>query len=160
MDAEITIARLLHAPRDLVWDGLTSPEHIARWWGPKGWTTTVYRMDVHPGGVWHYCMRPDHDATEEVWGRAVYETIEKPSQLTYLETFSDPDANIVGDSRRTVTLELHDRGEHTDLVVRTRFDTVEEREAMEKLGMAAGFSMTLDRFDDWLTTSTAKGSAT
>ncbi|WP_297612468.1 SRPBCC family protein [Nocardia sp.] len=156
---EITIERVLHAPRALVWNGLTSPAHIARWWGPRGWTTTVYQMDVRPGGLWHYCMRPD-DQEEEVWGRAVYRNIEKPSQLTYVESFSDADGNIVGHSQRTVTVRLLDHGENTQMLVRTQFTTDEEMESMAKLGMAEGFSMTLDRFDELLTSHKAKGSTT
>ncbi|MFJ4653951.1 SRPBCC domain-containing protein [Nocardia sp. NPDC088792] len=157
---EIVVERLLHAPRPLVWEGLTSPTHIARWWGPRGWTTTVYRMDVRPGGLWHYCMRPDHDESEEVWGRAVYGDVEQPSHLTFVESFSDPDANIVDDNHRTVTVRLLDHGERTELLVRTRFDSAEALEAAARMGMAEGFSMTLDRFDEWLTTHDRKGSAT
>src|SRR6266446_3684723 len=45
-DREIAAVRLFDAPRDLVWKVWTEPEHIAKWWGPKGFTTTTYSMDV------------------------------------------------------------------------------------------------------------------
>jgi uncharacterized protein YndB with AHSA1/START domain len=76
---EVTLERTLHAPRDLVWEGWTQPEHIARWWGPRGWTTTFYEMDVRPGGVCRYCMRSDHGPEPEVWGRTVYQVVVEPS---------------------------------------------------------------------------------
>jgi len=38
---EIVTTRLFEAPRDLVFEAWTRPEHLARWWGPRGFTTTV-----------------------------------------------------------------------------------------------------------------------
>ena len=46
------ITRLLNAPRELVWEVWTNPEHIKNWWGPNGFTSTIFQMDVKPGGTW------------------------------------------------------------------------------------------------------------
>ena len=46
--------RVFDAPRDLVWQVYTDPDHIARWWGTHGSTTEVLEMDLRPGGSWHY----------------------------------------------------------------------------------------------------------
>ena len=57
---EIVIAREFNAPRELVWEAWTNPEHVAHWWGPRGFTTTIEKMDVRPGGVWKHVMHgPD-----------------------------------------------------------------------------------------------------
>ena len=53
---EIVATRTFDAPRDLVFKMWTDPKHIAQWWGPKGFTTTIYEMDVKPGGVWRFVM--------------------------------------------------------------------------------------------------------
>ncbi|TMG73164.1 MAG: ATPase, partial [Betaproteobacteria bacterium] len=59
-DREIAAVRIFDAPRDLVWKVWTRPEHVAKWWGPNGFTTTTYSMEVKPGGVWRYVMHgPD-----------------------------------------------------------------------------------------------------
>ena len=50
------ISRLLNAPRELVWQVWTQPEHIAKWWGPEGFTITEGKMDVTPGGTWEFVM--------------------------------------------------------------------------------------------------------
>ena len=56
-DREISTTRIFDAPRELVWKVWTEPNHIARWWGPKGFTNTIHTMDVKPGGVWiSLCM--------------------------------------------------------------------------------------------------------
>ncbi len=56
----LEITRLLDAPRDLVWEVWTNPEHIKHWWGPEGFTNTIYTMEVRPGGMWEFMMHgPD-----------------------------------------------------------------------------------------------------
>ena len=59
-DREISITRTLNAPIDLVWEAWTTPEHIAQWWGPNGFTNTISKMDMQPGGEWLLVMHgPD-----------------------------------------------------------------------------------------------------
>src|ERR1700733_13963968 len=57
---ELSITRTLNAPIELVWKVWTEPEHIAKWWGPNGFTNTIYKMEVKPGGIWDFTMHgPD-----------------------------------------------------------------------------------------------------
>jgi uncharacterized protein YndB with AHSA1/START domain len=59
-DRELLISRKLNAPVDLVWEAWIQPEHIANWWGPDGFTTTISKMDMRPGGEWNLVMHgPD-----------------------------------------------------------------------------------------------------
>ena len=59
-DREISITRTLNAPIDLVWEAWTTPEHISQWWGPNGFTNTISKMDMQPGGEWLLVMHgPD-----------------------------------------------------------------------------------------------------
>ena len=54
------VTRILNAPIDLVWQAWTEPDRIAKWWGPVGFTNTIQRMDVRPGGDWEFIMHgPD-----------------------------------------------------------------------------------------------------
>lgn len=51
---------LLKFPIDLVWEVWTNPEHIANWWGPNGFTNTIYKMDFLEDGEWNLTMHgPD-----------------------------------------------------------------------------------------------------
>jgi uncharacterized protein YndB with AHSA1/START domain len=50
-DRQLSITRLINAPRELVFEVWTKPEHIKEWWGPNGFTNTIFNMDVKPGGV-------------------------------------------------------------------------------------------------------------
>jgi uncharacterized protein YndB with AHSA1/START domain len=52
MAREVTLTRVLDAPRSLVWSAWTDPEHMAQWWGPHHFTNPLCRMDVKQGGQW------------------------------------------------------------------------------------------------------------
>lgn len=59
-DREIVISREFAAPRELVWEVMTKPEHVVNWWGPRGFTTTIEKMDFRVSGVWKHVMHgPD-----------------------------------------------------------------------------------------------------
>ncbi len=59
-DREIVATRVFDAPRELVFQVWTDAKHVSNWWGPRGFTTTTYEMDVRPGGVWRHVMHgPD-----------------------------------------------------------------------------------------------------
>lgn len=57
VDPVITIRRVVNAPRPLVWDCFTKPEHIRRWKGPKDVEMVVCECDVRPGGKWRALYR-------------------------------------------------------------------------------------------------------
>src|SRR5262245_63539620 len=67
-DREIVITRVFDAPRDLVWKVWTQPEHVARWWGPRGFTTTVTELDLRVGGRSRYVMKGPDGAEYPVCG--------------------------------------------------------------------------------------------
>ena len=59
-DREMRLTRVLDAPLELVWEVITQPAHIAEWWGPDGFTISISKMDVRPGGQWNFIMHgPD-----------------------------------------------------------------------------------------------------
>ena len=51
---EIVLTRIVNAPRPRVWQMFTQPEHIQHWWGPNGFTNTIFEMEVRVGGLWRY----------------------------------------------------------------------------------------------------------
>lgn len=135
-EREIVAARVLHAPRKLVWQMWTDPAHVARWWGPRGFTTTIQRMDVEPGGVWRFVMHgPDGvDYDNEI----VYREIVKPERLVYAHVVPPPFLQEV-----TFT-DLG--GVRTRVTVRNTFESAEDvqpyaiegmRETLERLETTA-----------------------
>lgn len=58
-DREVLITRVVEAPRRLVFEAWTRPEHVPHWMlGPPGWSMPVCEIDLRPGGAWHFAWRP------------------------------------------------------------------------------------------------------
>ena len=89
---EFVISRTFNAPRELVWKAFTDPEEMKQWWGPKGFTVIASKMDLRPGGTYHYGMRaPDGSA---MWGKLVYREIDPPQRMLLVNSFSDEAGGI------------------------------------------------------------------
>lgn len=84
---EFVITRVFDAPRDLVWKAFTEPKRLKEWWGPKGVTIIESKMDLRPGGSYHYAMRTSDGNT--MWGKFVYREITPPSRMVFVNSFSD-----------------------------------------------------------------------
>jgi uncharacterized protein YndB with AHSA1/START domain len=87
MDRPFVISRSFDAPRKLVFEVWTKPEHLKQWFSPKGFTVLAAKMDFRPGGVYHYGMRgPDG---KDMWGRWVFREIVAPERIVFINSFSD-----------------------------------------------------------------------
>jgi uncharacterized protein YndB with AHSA1/START domain len=115
---ELVITRVFDAPRELVWQAWTDPEHMKRWWGPQHFTAPACKIDLRVGGHYHFCMRSPEG--QEFWNTGVYREVVAPSRLVYTSNFADEKGNIVPASHYhlpgewpaemvvTVTLEEHE----------------------------------------------------
>jgi uncharacterized protein YndB with AHSA1/START domain len=103
---EFTITRVYDAPRELVWKAWTDPEHVARWFGPRGITTprSTITMDVRPGGAFELTMVSDDDGTEYPSGGTFLE-VQAPERLVW----RDRDIDM------TVTITFADLGDRTEM---------------------------------------------
>jgi len=78
---EIVTERLIDAPRELVFDAWIDPAQVVEWWGPDGFTNTIYEMDVRPGGVWRFVMHGP-DGTD-YQNKIVFVEIVRPERIVY-----------------------------------------------------------------------------
>lgn len=122
---------------------LTTPEHLAHFWGPTGTTTPRERItvDLRPGGVFETVMVNDADGSEYVM-RAVYVEVEPPERLVW----SDPDVGM------TTTVTFTDLGDGSTEVVTHQTNVPEAYRSPEAV---AGFTTSLDRCDAYVATLTA-----
>lgn len=86
------ISREFNAPRQLMWEVWTDPNHFSKWFGPKGATVTIAKLDFRPGGLLHYSIRMP--GGPELWGRAIYREMVKPEKIVWVNSFSDKDAGL------------------------------------------------------------------
>jgi uncharacterized protein YndB with AHSA1/START domain len=161
-DDDFVISRTFDAPRDLVWKVYTEAEHLAQWWGPKGCTIRVIKLDVRPGGIFHYAMA--YQPGQEMWGRFVYREIAPPESMVFVSSFSDADGGITRapfpQLRGTFPLEvlntmtLVEDGTKTTVSLRGRplNATEEERETFRGMfgSMQQGYSGTFDELAQYL----------
>jgi len=80
-DRELLLTRVLNAPIELVWEVWTKPEHISKWWGPNGFTNTISKMDMKPGGEWNLVMHGP-DGTDYK-NKSVFKEIIKHKKIVY-----------------------------------------------------------------------------
>ena len=89
---DFVLTRVFDAPRDLVWKAFTDPERMKQWWGPKGFKVLHSKMDLRPGGTYHYGMQAPDGKT--MWGKFVYREIVPPEKLVFINSFSDEKAGL------------------------------------------------------------------
>src|SRR5580658_6148894 len=144
-DREIVMTRTFDAPRHLVFEAWTQPEHVARWWGWRDSTLPVCEIDLRPGGAWRFVLRkPDG---QEYPFKGVYREIAAPERLVYTECFDEPSAGSP-EWLSTVTFEEHDG--RTKVTAVSLHKSREARDAHLKAGMEAGAANTLDRLAEYL----------
>jgi uncharacterized protein YndB with AHSA1/START domain len=78
-DRKLVLSRVYDAPRELVWKAMTDPGHVVHGWGPKGFSNTLHKLDLRPGGVWSHTMHGP-DGTDYP-NRSVFIEIVKPKRL-------------------------------------------------------------------------------
>ena len=86
------ISRVLDAPRERVWKAWTEAEHLKHWWGPQGFKLHTCKVDLRPGGVFHYGMTTPEG--KDLWGKFIYREIKAPERLVFIVSFSDPKGGV------------------------------------------------------------------
>ena len=90
---EVLLTREFNAPRELVYKVWTEPDHFGKWWGPKGFSLEISRMDVRPGGLFLGCQKSPDGMS--MWGKFVYQEVNAPEKLVYVQSFSDEEGNTI-----------------------------------------------------------------
>jgi uncharacterized protein YndB with AHSA1/START domain len=141
-DREIVLTRLFDAPRRLVFDAMTKPEHVRRWWGQlgEGYSVPVCEIDFRPGGAWRFVNR--HPKGEAAF-HGVYREIAAPERVVFTEIYEPfPDVESI------VTSILTEEGGKTRLTATILYPSLEVRDMVLNTGMARGAGISYDRLED------------
>jgi uncharacterized protein YndB with AHSA1/START domain len=156
-DREVLITRTFDAPRKLVFQAWTDPEHLKRWHAPQGCTIEFAALDLRQGGTFHSCIRtPDgHDC----WCKGVYLEVVPPERLVYSIALADEHGNLVDSAdggkdldwpqETTVTVTFAEHGAQTKL---TLHQTVSE-ELAKRTGAYPSWLQMFDRLAEDLATA-------
>ena len=143
-DRELIITAVLDAPRTLVFEATTKPEHVKHWWGPRRSTVTLCEIDLRPGGAWRYVIRDTETGREDGFS-GVYREITPPERLVYTEGWEGMPGHDY-----LVTATLEEEGGKTTLTSRLQYKSVEDRDGHVNSGMEGGMRETYDRLGEHL----------
>ena len=132
-DREILITRSFDAPAPLVFEVLSRPEHVRRWWAPRslGVSLDVCEIDFRVGGAWRFVMIRGGERLPAFYG--TYLEIDAPHRVVNTETFEPyPDA------RSTVTVTLTEKAGRTTMTSRSLYPSKEVRDQVIASGMERG----------------------
>jgi uncharacterized protein YndB with AHSA1/START domain len=144
-DREIVLTRVFDAPRRLVFDALTKPELLKRWFGARGWNLVGCEVDLRVGGTWRFVSRGPNGA--EMGQGGVYRVIRPADRLVYTELFDDQ--SYPGES--VVTHELVEQQGKTTLTSTVRYASRAARDTVLRYPMARGVTQGYDRLAGVLT---------
>ena len=141
-EEEIRMTRLFDAPRQLVFDAMSKPEHVKRWWGRlgEGYSVPVCEIDLRQGGKWRFVNRhPQGEAA--FYGE--YREISPPGRIVFTEIFEQ-----FPDSVSVVTAVLTEEGSKTRLTATVRYPSKEVRDIVLQTGMSEGAGISYDRLEE------------
>lgn len=142
----IVMTRIYDAPRALVWEAMTKPEHVEQWWGGTGFTNPVCEMDLRPGGLWKHVMRfPDG---KELHMNFEFLEVEAPSRLVWQHVGHGKHEDGPLTSITTVTFE--DLGGKTRCTILTRFESMARREEALGIGYVKPIEASNERLSEYL----------
>lgn len=93
IENEILISRFFEAPREMVWKAWTEPDLVKAWWGPKGYSIPVCKINLKLGGEYHLCMHSPEG--QNFWSKGTYLEVVKNEKLVMTDSFSDEEGNIL-----------------------------------------------------------------
>jgi uncharacterized protein YndB with AHSA1/START domain len=142
-DREVVITRVFDAPRRLVFDAWTRPEHVPHWMtGPEGWTMPVCEIDLRAGGGWHFVWRKSDGSEMDM--RGTYREVSPPERVVHTESWGPEWPETVN------TLVLTERDGKTTATLTVLYPSKEARDAALETGMKSGMDASYDRLAAYL----------
>jgi uncharacterized protein YndB with AHSA1/START domain len=150
---EVRMTRLFDAPRSLVFEAMTKPEHVKEWWGRlgEGYSVPECEIDLRVGGKWRFVNRHPKG---EVTFYGEYREITPPGRLVFTEIFAD-----YPDNASVVTTVFTEEGKKTRMVVTVDYGSKEVRDIVLGTGMQRGAAISYDRLNDLVKKLAARPSA-
>lgn len=135
---ELVLTRTFEAPRHLVFDALTRPELLVRWYGPASWPLVICEIDLRVGGAFRFVWQ--RTGGKDVGQRGVYREVDAPARLVHTESWEDWNPGEV-----LVTVTLDEQDERTTLTSTVRFPSQEVRDMLVASGMTDHAGESYDR---------------
>lgn len=123
---EIVTTRVFDSPRELVFRAWTDPDHLAQWWGPKGFTNTFHEFDMKPGGIWRFVMHGPNGA--DFQNKSVFVEVLKPERIVFQH---------VSGPHYQATATFEEQSGKTTLTYQMLFETAAECDKFKRFAVGA-----------------------
>jgi uncharacterized protein YndB with AHSA1/START domain len=140
-ERELVLIRVFDVPRQLVFKAWTDPKHVAKWWGPHGFTNPVCELDARPGGAIRIHMRGPDGNVYRMTG--VYQEVVEPERIVFTSAALDDKGNPMFEVLTTVT--WAEQGGKTKQIMRARVIKMTPQAAPYIAGMEQGWTQSLER---------------
>jgi uncharacterized protein YndB with AHSA1/START domain len=145
----LTVVADFDASPERVWQLWADPRKLERWWGPPSYPATVELYDLAPGGDVSYFMTGPEGEKYHGWWRVT--AVNPPKSLEFRDGFADQEGNPTADMpTTTVHMQLTEHGGGTRMELRTVFDSREEMERLDSMGMTEGLREAVGQMDSLL----------
>lgn len=152
----IVLTRVFDAPRERVWQVWTDPKHTAAWWGPRGFSARIEKMELRVGGNWRYVMI-DPDGTEYP-AVGEFREVVPPERLVTTDEFPDDfEFGVPEDLPQGIEVTVLFGAEgrtRTRLTLEITHPTEDDRRKHEEMGVVDGWTSSLDCMEEYLATLT------
>ncbi len=139
---DLTLTRFIEAPRALVWEAWTNPEHLKRWWTPAPYTTPVCEMDVRPGGIFRTVMRsPDGDEHDHT---GVFVDVVEQERIVFTDALL-PGWRPVANPFMSAIITMTDRDGGTEYTALVLHKDEADRVRHEEMGFHQGWNTCIDQ---------------
>lgn len=144
MTRDVTLSRLIEAPRELVWSAWTEPAHMAKWWGPRHFTNPVCELDVRPGGKMLIHMRAPDGTVYPMSG--TFSVVERPERLVFTAYAEGADGTRYLESHTEVAFVA--QGARTEVTIKASAKGLHPLAPQMLAGMNEGWSQSLERLGE------------
>jgi uncharacterized protein YndB with AHSA1/START domain len=142
----LTLVAEFDAPIEQVWQLWADPRKLERWWGPPSYPATVLEHDLTPGGDVTYFMTGPDGQKSRGWWRVT--AVNPPESLEFIDGFADEDGKPIADMPTTTArMQLTEHAGRTRMELRSVFDSREQMEQLDNMGMTEGLRQSVGQMD-------------
>lgn len=146
---DLSIKRIFDAPRELVFEAFSNPEHAKQWMGPRGFAAIYVEQDVRPGGKWRACLHQTDDRLgkkyPDLWQGGTFHEIVPPERVVYTFAWEGQGGQPMRETLITITFEELPGGKTQMDFHQASFDSVQQRDGHDQ-----GWNSSFDRLADYV----------
>lgn len=142
----LTLLADFDAPVERVWQLWADPRQLERWWGPPTYPATVEQHELTAGGAVTYYMTSPEGERYRGWWQVT--SVEPPTSLQFTDGFADKDGAPSADMPvTTVHMQLTEYDGGTRMELRSVFDSREQMNQLDSMGMVEGLQQSVGQMD-------------